>query len=259
MISVAFSQQQMEYFLLVLVRISAFFVVVPFFNDNNVPVRIKVILSVFVSYLVYSLMPKDVVLEYQNVYEFAALIFKESAVGLLLGYSAFICSMIIQFSGRVIDMEIGLAMMQMFDPSTRTQSGVTGMFYHYMIMMLLIASNMHIYLLNAIVDSFQLVPIGQMKINLSMYSIVVQFLSDYFIIGFRIVLPIFAVTLILNCILGIMAKVSPQMNMFAVGMQLKVLAGLFVLFVTVSLLPVISSMIFTEMKEMVANMMRGMT
>ena len=56
-------------------------------------------------------------------------------------------------------------------------------------------------------------------------------MTDMFVIAFRIVLPVFACIMILNCILGIMAKVAPQMNMFAVGMQMKVMVGLTVLFI----------------------------
>ena len=72
-----------------------------------------------------------------------------------------------------------------------------------------------------------------------------MYISDLMIIGFRIVLPIFASSMILNCILGIMAKVAPQMNMFAVGVQLKILLGVSIMFVTIMLLPDISNFIFT--------------
>ena len=83
-------------------------------------------------------------------------------------------------------------------------------------------------------------------------------MGDMFVIAFRIVLPVFACMMILNCILGIMAKVAPQMNMFAVGIQLKVLLGMAVLFLTVMLLPGIADFIFTEMKRMVVSMIEGM-
>ncbi len=56
------------------------------------------------------------------------------------------------------------------------------------------------------------------------------YMGDMFVIAFRIILPVFACIMILNCILGIMAKVSPQMNMFAVGMQMKIMVGFVVLF-----------------------------
>ena len=64
--------------------------------------------------------------------------------------------------------------------------------------------------------------------------------------------------MILNCILGILAKVAPQMNMFAVGMQIKILVGFGVLFLTISLLPGIASFIFTEMKKMMVLFIEGM-
>ena len=77
-------------------------------------------------------------------------------------------------------------------------------------------------------------------------------------IGFRIALPIFCCILMLNAILGILAKVAPQMNMFAVGIQLKVLTGLTILYLTVFTLPNISEFIFTEIKRMVVGFVEGM-
>ena len=65
----------------------------------------------------------------------------------------------------------------------------------------------------------------------------ISFMVNYIVIGFRICLPIFCVILLLNAVLGILAKVSPQMNMFAVGIQLKILVGLAVLFFSASMLP----------------------
>lgn len=155
-------------------------------------------------------------------------------------------------------MEIGLSMAQVFDPTTNTETGLTGSLYSYLLMLFMIVSNMHIFLLNALVDSYTLIPINGIKLDDTMYDTVMGFMANYFIIGFRIVLPVFASILLLNCILGIMAKVAPQMNMFAVGMQLKVMVGLFVMFITVAILPVLSNFIFSHMQTMVKEMLRGM-
>ena len=83
-------------------------------------------------------------------------------------------------------------------------------------------------------------------------------MSDYFIIGFRIALPVFSAMLIMNCVLGIMAKVAPQMNMFAVGIQIKLMTGMFIMFVTVRLMPVISGFISETMQKYVETIMRNM-
>jgi flagellar biosynthetic protein FliR len=64
--------------------------------------------------------------------------------------------------------------------------------------------------------------------------------------------------MILNCVLGVMAKVAPQMNMFSIGMQLKVLVGFAVLFLTIFMLPGVADSIFSEMKTMVKLIAEGM-
>ena len=79
---------------------------------------------------------------------------------------------------------------------------------------------------------------------------------DYGVSG--MMLPVFACIMILNSNLGIMAKVAPQMNMFAVGIQLKIIVGFLVLFITITFLPSIADMIFTEMRKMMVLFIEGM-
>ena len=90
-------------------------------------------------------------------------------------------------------------------------------------MLMLIASGMYRYLFGALADSFTLIPINGVTFHAdSLLNSMIEFMNDYILIGFRIVLPIFCVTLLLNAILGVLAKVSPQMNMFAVGCELRI-------------------------------------
>ena len=83
-----------------------------------------------------------------------------------------------------------------------------------------------------------------------MYQLMVRYMTDYFIIGFRIVLPIFAAILLVNTILAILAKIAPEMNMFVIGMQMKVLVGLFVMTIVIELVPSVADFIFNEMIDM---------
>ena len=83
-------------------------------------------------------------------------------------------------------------------------------------------------------------------------------MADYVMIAFRICLPMFAVMILLNALLGILAKVAPQMNMFAVGMQMKVLIGLSLLFLTMTMLPGIADFIYTEIKTMIVAFVEAM-
>ena len=257
MMEITFSQNTIEYLLLILVRVASFVYAAPFFSHRSFPARVKMAFSLWLTVVLFYSMPEANV-EYATVIDYAAIIIKESIVGLMIGFSAYIYSTIVAFSGKIMDMEIGLSMAQIFDPSTNTQSGLTGSLYSYLIMLLLVVSNMQIFLLNALVDSYSVIPINGMKINFSMYPTVIGFITDYFLVGFRIALPIFACILMLNCVLGVMAKVAPQMNMFAVGMQMKIMVGFVVLFLTISLLPSVANFIFTEMKKLMVLFIEGM-
>ena len=113
--------------------------------------------------------------------------------------------------------------------------------------------------MRAIGDSFSVIPIGGTQFNWQHIADTLgTYMCDMGVIGFRIYLPFFACVMILNCILGIMAKVAPQMNMFAVGMQLKVLVGFAVMFLTVILLPDAADFISDEMKKMVVMIIEGL-
>ncbi|MCI9005373.1 MAG: flagellar biosynthetic protein FliR [Lachnospiraceae bacterium] len=259
MVNYGFSLYTFEYFLMILVRVAAFVFIAPFFGMNNTPRRTKVGFSLCIAIILYqTVLPRET-LEYSGVIEFTIIILKEGITGLLIGFAANICNSIIVFSGKVIDMEIGLAMANMYDPTTQTQSGITGTMYNYFIMLLLIATDMHHYILRALVDTYQLIPVNGAVFDWNHLMVsMTMFITDLMVLGFRIVLPIFACSMILNCILGIMAKVAPQMNMFAVGIQIKILLGFTVMFLTVTLLPGIANMIFTEMKRMIVSVVEGM-
>jgi len=259
MINYSFSIYDLEYFLLILVRVSTFIFICPFFSMKNTPNRVRIVFSVFVSALIFnSVTPADAVI-YRSVVSYAIIVMKEAAAGLLIGLSANICSTIFTFAGSVADMETGLSMVTLMDPSSREQISITGGLYNYAYSMILIGSGMYRYLLGALVDTYTLIPVNHVNFNMEgLMRATVMFLTDYILIGFRIILPIFATMMMLNAILGVMAKVSPQMNMFAIGIQLKVLTGLTILFLTVGLMPAASDMIFAEMKKLMVSVVTNL-
>lgn len=258
MLNITISQANIEIFVLILVRIASFISVAPFFGEANVPMRFKLGFAVCLSYIVYLLIPQQE-LPYDTTLGYATVVVKESIVGLLVGFAAFICNTIVLFAGRIIDMDIGLSMANLYDPTTREQMTLTGGFYQKIFLVLFILSGMHLYLIGAIVDTFTLIPVGGLSVNLLLYGTFVGFLSDYFIIGFRIILPVFAVTLIANCAMGIMTKVAPQIHMFSIGMQFKILLGFLIIFMTVILMPDIADFLYDEMKTMIVGVIRGLS
>ena len=259
MLDVAFSFLDLEYFLLILVRVSCFVFIAPFFSLNNTPAQVRIALSVFTAILLYGILTPTEAVVYDSVIDYAIIVCREAITGLLIGFSASICTMIVNFAGSMVDMETGLSMATMYDPSTKMMNSVSGSFYQYMLMMMLIASGMYRYLLGALVDSFALIPVnGAVLRGENLTATMITFMSDYLLLGFRICLPVFCVTLMLNAVLGILAKVSPQMNMFAVGIQLKLIVGFGVMFLTSGMLSGAANMIFTEIKKITVSFVEGM-
>lgn len=259
MIEYTFSLEELEYFLLILVRITCFISVAPFFGMNNTPARVKIGLGFFISLLLYHTTVPHAALSYQTVWGYAVIVMKEALTGLLIGFGAQLCTTIVIFSGMIIDMNIGLSMVNMMDPTTKQNSSITGMYLQYTTMLMLLVSGMYQFLLRAVADTYRLIPInGAVFHSDTLVASMIQFLSEYIIIGFRICLPVFAVVMTLNVVLGILAKASPQINMFSVGMQLKILVGLMTLFFTVIMLPGVADFIFKEMRIFVTRMVEGM-
>ena len=260
MIDLFFSIYDLEYFLLILTRVSCFIFIAPFFSMSNTPSRVRIALSVFTSILLYQSLTPAPAIYYDSVMEYAIIIMKEAICGLLIGLGANICTSILNFAGSVADMETGLSMATLMDPTTKENTSITGVLYQYAFMLMLIASGMYRYLFGALADSFKLIPVNGAVFHADkLLDSMITFMSDYIIIGFRIVLPIFCVTLLLNAILGVLAKVSPQMNMFAVGIQLKILVGLSALFLTAGMLPSAADFIYQEMQQLIVSFIGGMT
>ena len=258
MFSATYSLQTFEYFLLILVRISACVFVAPYFNIRGVPARTKIGMAGCIAILLTGVLP-DQNLAYTGIMEYGVIVIKEGITGLLIGYSASICNSIVLFAGSLIDMQIGLSMAQEFNPMTMMNESITGNLYNYMVMLMLLATDMYHYVIRAVCDSYQVLPINQQVFQWDyLLEGISSYMSALLILGFRITLPVFACMMLVNCVLGILAKVSPQMNMFSVGMQLKVFVGLTVLFLAFMLIGSVTDNIAQEMKRLVVYMIKGM-
>lgn len=260
MIDFSFPMEELEYFLLIMTRVTTFVMVAPFFSTANVPARVKIGIGFFISLLLYyATMPHTDYPGYETVLEMATLIVKEALTGVLIGFGANMCVRIVTFSGHVVDMEMGFAMSNQFDPTMKESSTITGRFYQYMVLLMMIITGMYRYFITALAETFTLIPIGKAVFNMdSLLESFTTFLGDFMVLGMRIALPVFCSIMLLNAVLGILAKVAPQMNMFAVGIQLKVFTGLAILFVSIGVMPRMSELIFTQMKTVIVSFVEGM-
>lgn len=259
MIEYTFTYGDLEIFLLILVRVASFIFIAPFIGHTNIPNMVKIGFALIMTFLLYDNVPRGV-LDYNTVLGYAIIVLKESITGFLIGYSFMLCNTIASFAGYLVDMQIGLSMVSLFDPQSNDQVTITGAMYQQVVMVMLIISGMYQYIFRAFVDSYTLIPVNSAVFHTDMLiQSIIDYISAFIIIGFRIAMPVFIVTMILNVVLGVLAKTSPQLNMFAVGIQIKILVGLAIIFLSTSMLYGASDFIFKEMKVLLTEFIKAMT
>lgn len=244
-----FTIEYLEYILLVFIRIASMMVTAPFFNSGNFPRMTKMGLSFFFSLVAVNLLDFNG-LTYQGIAGYAALILQEGITGAIIGLASGFCLYILSFSGNMFDMEIGFSMAMEFDPATNVQSTITSNLFSQLFLALFVVSDMHYFVIDAIYDSYKLIPIGGANLKGDFLSVMTTYIIGLFCHRLSDHPAYFSCILIVNVVLGILAKVAPQMNMFVIGIQLKVFIGLFLLFLLMGYLPNIVDFLFVEMQKM---------
>ena len=257
MIEQTFSINHLEYYLAIFVRVMGAIAFAPIFGNRTVTRRVRIFIGIACALAVFTANPY-VPLGYSTFLEYTIILLKELIVGITIGFMSNVTLSIINAAGQFIDREIGFSMVSDFDPGMNTEITITAEFYNMLVMLIMLCSNMHYFILSALSDSFQLIPLGNVTIDTgALYDTMVQYIADYFIISVRIALPVMIATMLLNVVLGVLAKTAPQMNMFVIGMQLKIFVGFAVLFVTIGFLPNITEYIYNEMQTVVTDVMKA--
>ena len=257
MIEKSFSIYHLEYFLVIVVRILGVMTFAPIFGNQQVTRRARIFIALAVSFAIFTAYPY-VPLKYTTCGGYSFILLKDLLVGLSIGFMSSITLTIIQMAGQFIDRELGFSMVSNFDQTFNTETTITAEFYNMLIMVIMLCSDMHYFILSALSDSFELIPIGNVNIDTGiLYDTMIHYMISYFVIAIRISLPVQISIMLLNVVLGVLAKTAPQMNMFVIGIQLKIFVGFAILLVTFGFLPNITQFVYAEMQDIVTNVLKA--
>ncbi|KSU85083.1 flagellar biosynthetic protein FliR [Fictibacillus enclensis] len=218
-------------FLLIFMRVGAFFATVPIFSYRNIPNVHKIGLAAFLSWIMlYALGAPEVAVNG----EFILLVFKEALVGLSLGLIASILFYSIQVAGGFIDLQMGFAIAGVFDPQTGVQTPLLAKFLYQLALLFLLALNGHYLLLDGLFYSYSFVPLTDVHFGLGNGETArhaVSVVTAMFVIAFQMALPVVGTLFLVDLALGIVARTVPQINIFAVGLPLKILVAFGILLI----------------------------
>ncbi|BCB03369.1 flagellar biosynthetic protein FliR [Bacillus sp. KH172YL63] len=241
-------------YLLIFVRVSAFFVTMPLFSYRNIPAQHRIAFSAVLSWVMYySIESKAIEINGQ----YLLLVMKETMIGLLIGFVAYMIVTAIQIAGGFIDFQMGFAIANVIDPQTGAQSPLTGQYLYTFALLLLLALNGHHLLLDGIFYSYQLIPIDSPWIPFGdegLLDYVITSFNSMFIIAFQMSIPVVATLFLVDVALGIVARTVPQLNIFVVGFPIKIAVAFIVLFivmgVTFSVIQRLFEMMFVTMRDL---------
>lgn len=245
-----------DVFLLIFIRMTGLFVVSPIFGRRNLPAYFKIGFSFMLALILVNVIKLPDVDDYNNIYQFAALAAKEFIVGLTLGYVSYLVFTAIYIAGQIIDMLIGFGMVNVLDPVSNIQIPVTANFYFIISMLVFLSANGHHLLITALFESYEFVPLGSAEFGVDAVNSIIRIFGNTLVIGFRIAAPITAAILLTDIALGILSRTVPQLNVFVVGMPLKILIGASVILVTVPAFILLLRALFEGMSSEMINFMR---
>lgn len=215
-------------YLLVLVRMTSLFVISPVFGRQNMPSYLKVGLAVFSTFTIAPLFG-NVAIEYTSLIDFSIIVFKEFLVGVIIGFVSYMVFAAMFVAGQMIDAQIGFGMVNVLDPQSNIQVPLVGNFlYIFAILVFLLVDGHHI-LFSSLVKSYNVVPINSFLLTESLVNNLVTVFVETFSIALKIGFPIIAAVLISEVALGILSRTVPQMNVFIVGLPMKIALGLLAL------------------------------
>lgn len=230
--------------LLVFMRIIGIFIIAPFYSSAKIMSQLKVGLTLLLSVVVFFSYDFSNLVKPELDVMYISLIFKELAIGLFLGFILLLYFSIFNMAGNMIDAQIGFSMSSAFDPMSNSNVTVTANLYYTSAMLIFFSINGHHWMIESMVKSFDILPLGNVNVK---WGLVEQFISNFsevFELSFKVAMPIMVTIFIANVTLGFLAKTVPQMNVFVVGMPMKVAIGLVLLTLTAPLFVKTASKIF---------------
>jgi flagellar biosynthesis protein FliR len=250
------STGQFETMVLVLVRVSAMLALVPIFSQTQIPQLVRFGLGLLLAFVIVRTVPPMAPLG--SLGELTVAILAQVFVGLVFGFVAFLLFTGVQFAGEIIDTQIGFAVVNIVNPQTSQNVTVIGELELALATLLYLAADAHHVLIAGIAGSFQLVPLPFAAAPELVAGDVMRFFAQALFIVFQIAAPVAVALFLVNVMLGLMARVAPQMNVFVVGFPIQITVGLIMLIVSLPLLGAVFPALIDTSAHQLDTVLRAM-
>ncbi len=219
-------------FIFIFLRVIALFLSAPILSDNSIPVILRVLLSIFLAYVVLISLNIRTPYNSLNIYYLSVTAIKEMIVGLSIGFFMQLIFWGITYGASLIGFDLGLSMATVFNPHQEMSIDVVTQLFYLLAMLIFLLINGHIFLFSALYESFKIIPVGGLKFAEETANELIKQSANVFIIAVKIASPIMVTFFLINIAEGIMSRIIPQMQVFFVLYPLRIGVGFLLISVT---------------------------
>jgi flagellar biosynthetic protein FliR len=216
-------------------RMVAIIFQLPVFDNNSIPMIVKILASLLISYAFYPFVEPTLMSEVQSmgVDNFWWLTLFHTVVGLVIGFLVKSIMQIFLSAGTLMTQQIGFASINYFDPTHAARVGPFEIIIEWTLLIIIITSGALIPMFKGILMSFQNISIANVGDLANVHHYYLEFIKSLFGTSFLLASPILFSNLILNVILGIVARAIPQMNVLSVSFIINIGLGLLIFYAKV--------------------------
>ena len=211
-----------------LARILAVVMTAPVFSNVALTTQIRLILGLAVSFALAPALPAMPAIPVDSWQGLLVLV-QQILIGVVIGFTLSIVFAVVDLAGQLIGLQMGLGFASFYDPQSAAQTPVLSEFLGLLATLIFLALNGHLLTLAALAESFRLLPVGGGPFAAKGFVAVLTWSATLFSTGVLLALPLIAALLVANIALGVLARIAPQLNIFAVGFPVTIVAGFMVL------------------------------
>lgn len=245
-------------FLLVFMRMTGLFVLSPVFGRRNVPAYLKIGMSFMMALVLLNTIPLKGMDIASNIWLYVWILFKEMLIGLAMGYITTLAFSAILIAGQIMDFQIGFGMVNAFDPVNEVAVPIVGNLINMMALLLFFGMNGHHALISLLFDSYTVLPIGDFSIKPDILWYILEIFVQTFIWAIKLAIPLMAVLLLTEVMLGVLSRALPQMNVFVMGMPIRLMIGLIMLLLVLPVYVNLMEPLFADMFDGISGFMQRM-
>ncbi len=218
-----------------LLRVLALFSAMPVLGQRTVPVRVRVALALLITVCAQASLPPMPAIALDSPAAAAAVV-QQIVIGVALGFAVRIVFAAVEFAGELAGLQMGLNYASFFDPVNGGQATATSRLFGTTIAFVFIVVNGHLLVVEAVVQSFHAFPVGEAPLEFLRRALPHRWGAEIFMLGLWIALPLIAMLLFVNLVLGVISRVATQMNIFAIGFPITLGVGLLGLLFTLPMM-----------------------